>query len=94
MELFEYIDILKQPYDMFYTDSVHSPLHWHYYSEILYMINGSMRIVCNNMETILHAGDLCYFYPLQLHEVEPDSAYVCGTDRHLCFVNTNRQKHQ
>lgn len=36
MELFEYIDFMRQPYDIFYTDSVNSALHWHYYSEILY----------------------------------------------------------
>lgn len=48
MELFEYIDLMQQPYDIFYTDSVNSPLHWHYYSEILYIISGSVKIVCNN----------------------------------------------
>ncbi len=69
MELFEYIDLMQKPYDIFYTDSVHSPLHWHYYSEILYIISGSVKIVCNNKEKILYSGDTCYFYPLQLHEV-------------------------
>lgn len=68
MQLFEYIDILKQPYDIFYTDSVSAPLHWHYYSEIIYMINGSVTITCNNRKAILREGDLCYIYPLQLHE--------------------------
>ncbi len=69
MELFEYIDLMNTPYDIFFTDSVHSPLHWHYYSEILYIISGSIRIVCNNKEQLLYEGDTCYFYPLQLHEV-------------------------
>ena len=69
MKLFEYIDFMQQPYDIFYTDSTHSPLHWHYYSEILYIISGSIKIVCNNKEKILKKGDVCYFYPLQLHEV-------------------------
>lgn len=73
MELFEYIDIMNQPYDIFCTDNVHSPLHWHYYSEILYLYSGSIRIVCNNHETILSKGDLCYFYPLQLHSVMPNT---------------------
>lgn len=72
MELFEYIDIMNKPYDIFYTDSVHSPLHWHYYSEILYIVSGSVKIVCNNKEKILNRGDTCYFYPLQLHEVAED----------------------
>lgn len=69
MELFEYIDLMQQSYDIFYTDSTNSPLHWHYYSEILYIISGSVKIVCNNQEKILYQGDICYFYPLQLHEV-------------------------
>lgn len=68
MQLFEYIDILKQPYDIFYTDSVNSPLHWHYYSEIIYMTKGSVTIICNNRKAVLKEGDLCYIYPLQLHE--------------------------
>ena len=67
MQLFEYIDILKQPYDIFYTDSVNSPLHWHYYSEIIYMTKGSVTITCNNRKAVLKEGDLCYIYPLQLH---------------------------
>lgn len=69
MQLFEYIDILNQPYDIFYTDSVASPLHWHYYSEILYMTKGAICVICNNQKIILQEGDLCYIYPLQLHEV-------------------------
>ncbi|MGN0437624.1 MAG: AraC family transcriptional regulator [Lachnospiraceae bacterium] len=69
MQLFEYIDILNQPYDIFYTDSVDSPLHWHYYSEILYMKKGVVTIICNNKEMLLEEGDLCYIYPLQLHEI-------------------------
>ncbi len=73
MQLFEYIDILDKPYDTFYTDSAFSPLHWHHYSEVLYMKEGSIKLVCNNSSTILNEGDLCYIYPLQLHEVQPVS---------------------
>ena len=72
MKLFEYIDSMNQPYDIFCTDNVHSPLHWHYYSEILYIYSGSILIECNNKSMILKKGDLCYFYPLQLHSVKPD----------------------
>lgn len=68
MQLFEYIDVLNKPYDIFYTDSVNSPLHWHYYSEIIYITKGSVTITCNNKKAVLQEGDLCYIYPLQLHE--------------------------
>lgn len=71
MQLFEYIDNLEKPYDIFYTDSVNSPLHWHYYSEIIYMTKGSVTLTCNNKSTVLKQGDLCYIYPLQLHEFTP-----------------------
>lgn len=73
MELFEYIDIMNQPYDIFCTNNVNSPLHWHFYSEMLYIYNGSVIIKCNNKETVLSKGDLCYFYPLQLHSVMPNT---------------------
>ena len=69
MELFEYIDYLDKPFDIFYTDSVASPRHWHYYSEILYIRQGSIKVICNDGKVILDEGDVCYFYPLQLHEV-------------------------
>ncbi|MGN0339267.1 MAG: AraC family transcriptional regulator [Lachnospira sp.] len=69
MQLFEYIDMLSQPYDIFYSKSTYSQLHWHYYSEIIYMEKGSVKVVCNDSSTILKEGDLCYFYPLQLHEI-------------------------
>lgn len=69
MELFEYIDTMNQPYDIFCKNSEASPLHWHYYSEILYIRNGSIRITCNGKEATLSKGDLCYFYPMQLHSV-------------------------
>ena len=72
MELFEYIDTMNQPYDIFCTNSVSSPLHWHYYSEILYILDGSLRIACNGRETTLSKGDLCYFYPMQLHSILPN----------------------
>lgn len=69
MELFEYIDILNQPYDIFVTDIDDSPLHWHYYSEILFIHSGAIDVYCNNKCVTLSKGDLCYFYPLQLHSV-------------------------
>lgn len=68
MQLFEYIDMPKTPYDIFYTESTNSPLHWHYYSEIIYMLSGAVNVVCNNKNAVLRQGDLCYIYPLQLHE--------------------------
>lgn len=69
MQLFEYIDILNRPYDIFLTGSFDAPLHWHYYSEVLYIMKGKVAVFCNNKKAVLEEGDLCYIYPLQLHEV-------------------------
>ncbi len=69
MELFEYIDRQDTPYDVFYTSSVNSPKHWHYYSEILYIKSGKIKLICNDYSFVLEPGDICYIYPLQLHEV-------------------------
>lgn len=78
MELFEYIDLLRQPFDIFYTDSVHSPLHWHYYSEILYIRRGSIQLICNERRFLLETDDICYIYPMHLHEIQKvNDAEVC-----------------
>lgn len=69
MQLFEVSDSLNQPYEVYLSDTKEFPLHWHYYSEILYIKHGSIRITCNEKSRILQEGDLCYFYPLQLHEI-------------------------
>lgn len=69
MQLYEFSDILNQPYEVHRSVEKSFPLHWHYYSEILYIKKGSIRISCNEKEQTLQQGDLCYFYPLQLHEV-------------------------
>lgn len=68
MHLFEYIDILNQPFDIFLSFYPNSQTHWHYYSEILYVTKGSVSLSCNNHHEILNEGDLCYIYPLWLHE--------------------------
>ncbi len=69
MELYEYSDIMNEPYEVYLSDTKTFPLHWHYYSEILYIKKGTLRILCNEKSYLLREGDLCYFYPLQLHEV-------------------------
>ena len=41
------------------------------------MTKGSVTITCNNRKAVLKEGDLCYIYPLQLHEFsEADDSEV------------------
>ena len=44
MQLFEVSDTLNQPYEVYLSDTREFPLHCHYYSEILYIRSGSIRI--------------------------------------------------
>jgi len=69
MQLYEVSDILNQPYEVYLSEEKNFPLHWHYYSEILYIKKGTIQITCNEKSYTLNKGDLCYFYPLQLHDV-------------------------
>ena len=69
MQLYEVSDVLNQPYEVYLSEEISFPLHWHYYSEILSIRKGSIRITCNEKEYVLQEGDVCYFYPLQLHQV-------------------------
>lgn len=71
MQLFEYIDILNQPYDIFITESTHCNAHWHYYCEILYMLEGTLAIQGDKKREILSMDDLCFIYPRQIHEICP-----------------------
>ncbi len=69
MDLFEYIDILNQPYDIFITTSADAPLHWHYYCEILYVMEGALFIEADKKTEVIQGGDMAFIYPLQLHKV-------------------------
>ena len=69
MDLFEYIDILNQPYDIFITTSADAPLHWHYYCEILYVMEGALSIEADKKTEVIQGGDMAFIYPLQLHKV-------------------------
>lgn len=70
MEFFEYFDIMNKPYDIFYSNCITTPLHWHYYSEILFITKGSISVTCNDSNLVLKEGDLCYIYPSKLHDVK------------------------
>ena len=77
MAIFEPIDQLYTPFDIFYQDTSDSfyvmPIrpHWHYYMEILYMCEGSIRIDCDNDSYVLEEGDLFIVYPRVVHSMYP-----------------------
>ena len=50
--LYEYIDPIASPYEVFLFDSNTSPLpipaHWHYYAELLYIHQGTITVSMDN----------------------------------------------
>ena len=70
---FEYSDTLNNPYDAFYYDSTlcQFPIlaHWHYFIEIIYMLEGSAYIEIDHDNYVLEKGDLMFIHPKQNHGI-------------------------
>lgn len=75
--LFEEINVLTSPYEAFLFDTRHNcfPItsHWHYFMEIIFIIDGTAIINCNNNEYILESGDLILFHPQAIHSIYTNS---------------------
>lgn len=71
--LFEEINVLTSPYEAFLCDTRHGGFpvkaHWHYYIEIIHMLEGTAIINCNTNEYILEPGDLILFHPQAVHSI-------------------------
>jgi len=65
MQLFEYIDIMNTPYQI-YTETVDTSdffvkRHWHYYVEFIAIKKGSIHVEGENTSCVLNTGDLVLF---------------------------------
>jgi AraC-type DNA-binding domain-containing proteins len=71
--LFEEINVLTSPYEAFIAGTKYGSFpikaHWHYYMEIIFILNGTSLVNCNNKEYILEPGDLILFHPQVLHSI-------------------------
>lgn len=71
--LLEYQDILNSPYEAFLFDSsrMNFPIrpHWHYFMEIIYMIEGTGLMECNGKSYIVEEGDMILFHPEAVHAI-------------------------
>ena len=71
--LFEYTDRLKKPYECFIYDTALYELpvhpHWHYFMEIIYMIEGTAIMNCDEESHVATPGDLILFLPYQVHSI-------------------------
>lgn len=71
--LFEYSDTLNSPYEAFLYDTTRMGFpvgpHWHYFMEIIYMIEGAGQITCDKSSYIVEEGDMILFYPESVHAI-------------------------
>ena len=82
--LFEYDDILNRPVEAFYFDTRQYSLpvetHLHYFIEVLYMEEGRIAVICNDVRYELKKGDMIFMPPLARHAIyrlsEEDCRYV------------------
>lgn len=71
--LFEYADTLHAPYECFVFDTAVETFpihpHWHYFMEIIYMIEGTAIMNCDEETYVTEAGDMVLFLPYQVHSI-------------------------
>ena len=71
--LFEYSDCLQSPFECFLFDTAveNFPIHphWHYFMEILYMIEGTAIMNCDEESYVTEPGDMVLFLPYQVHSI-------------------------
>lgn len=71
--LYEYIDPIAFPYEAFCFDSCKDPIpipaHWHYYVELLYILEGTIEFSIDNMTKLAPAGSVILFPPKCVHTI-------------------------
>lgn len=71
--LFEYCDTLESPYEAFLYDTSNMAFpirpHWHYFMEIVYMLEGTGLVECDGKSYVVEAGDMILFAPESIHAI-------------------------
>lgn len=72
-KLYEYSDRLDAPLTAFNhtASSGNFPVlpHWHYFIEIIHILDGEVETTCGNYVYILHPGDIIIFFPQLVHSI-------------------------
>jgi AraC-like DNA-binding protein len=66
-ELFEYSDSLNAPFQAFSGSWKDVRPHWHYFTEMVYLVKGKLLAEVEGRKYNLSAGDLIIFFPKQIH---------------------------
>lgn len=71
--LFEYTDGLNHPMEAFHHSALpwNFPIlpHWHYFIEIIYLLEGTVEATCGHSVYTLLPGDLIIFCPQKVHSL-------------------------
>lgn len=71
--LYEYSDRLNSPLVAFNyvasNDNFPVLPHWHYFFEIIHILEGEVEATCGNYVYILHPGDIIIFFPQLIHSI-------------------------
>lgn len=71
--LFEYGDIINHPIECFYFNSEEQVFpvrsHWHFYMEILFMLEGTAQITSDSQELLLQKDEMIIFHPQSVHMI-------------------------
>ncbi|MCX4328673.1 MAG: AraC family transcriptional regulator [Lachnospiraceae bacterium] len=71
--LYEYSDRLNAPLVAFnyIASPVNFPVlpHWHYFIEIIHILDGEVETTCGNYVYVLHPGDIIIFFPQLVHSI-------------------------
>lgn len=71
--LFEKSDSLNMPVECFVFDTAAEQFpirpHWHYFAEIIYMLEGDAEMHADDKSYVLSEGDLVLFHPKAVHSI-------------------------
>lgn len=78
--VFEYSDLLNAPYEAFLFDAEQSgifpiTLHWHYFMEILYLVQGHAYVTAGQRSYVLDPGDLIAIFSQMPHSIEASGPF-------------------
>ena len=66
-ELFEYSDILNAPFQAFSGSWKDVRPHWHYFTEMVYLVKGKLLAEVGKIKYTMTPGDMIIFHPKQIH---------------------------
>lgn len=93
--LYEYCDGLNSPIEAFLHTSIpdNFPIlpHWHYFFEIIHILNGNVEVTCNENVYNLTPGDIIIFCPKHIHSIyeTPDEAISACTEASTPTTDTD-----